>query len=266
MMISPPAALLDAQLAAAAEATALLVACDYDGTLAPIVDDPALAHPLAGSIEYLRLLAELTSTHVAVISGRSLSDLALFTRLPREVRLVGSHGAEFLPGFESRLPPAKIALTDFITRSLEAIASQFPGARVERKPAGAALHFRSVPLAVRQACIQLVIEGPGAIDGVSVKHGKMVVELAAVAADKGTALEGIRKLVHASAVVFVGDDLTDEDAFERLVQPPDLGIKVGPGDSAARSRVEDPQDVTLLLGTLYEARREWLRSKRCMRD
>ena len=81
----------------------LMVACDYDGTLAPLVDDPMVAHPNRESVAALRSLAAQANTSVTVISGRSLRDLALLSRLPEEIRLVGSHGSEFELGFSSQL-------------------------------------------------------------------------------------------------------------------------------------------------------------------
>ena len=83
----------------------LLVACDYDGTMAPLVDNPMQAFPNRDSVAAIRNLAELANTHVAVISGRSLRDLATLSRFPEEVRLVGSHGSEFDLGFASQLTP-----------------------------------------------------------------------------------------------------------------------------------------------------------------
>ena len=71
------------------------LACDYDGTLAPIVEDPAKAAPLPEAVAAIRALAALPRTTVAVISGRALRDLAALSRLPSEVYLVGSHGSEF---------------------------------------------------------------------------------------------------------------------------------------------------------------------------
>ncbi len=86
----------------------LLVACDYDGTLSPIVADPEQARPLPESVNALRSLASLSSTTVAVISGRALRDLATLSRLPSEVHLVGSHGSEVrAPGTVSRSPRAR---------------------------------------------------------------------------------------------------------------------------------------------------------------
>ena len=100
-------------------------------------------------------------------------------------------------------------------------------------------------------------EGPALLPGVHAREGKHVIELAVVQADKGYALDAIRHQVGATAAVFVGDDVTDEDAFSRLTGP-DLGIKVGPGPTFAELRVEDPEDVARLLARLVETRREWL--------
>src|SRR4029453_11608271 len=83
----------------------LLVACDYDGTLAPLVDDPAYATPLPEAAAAIRTLASLPQTTVAVISGRSLRALAALSRMPSEVHLVGSHGSEFDVGFVGRIQP-----------------------------------------------------------------------------------------------------------------------------------------------------------------
>ena len=86
---------LDRALEAIAQVPVLFVATDYDGTLAAIVDDPSQAVPVRESIVALRALATLGSTHAAVISGRSLADLAALSSLDGQVMLVGSHGSEF---------------------------------------------------------------------------------------------------------------------------------------------------------------------------
>src|SRR6187551_1765599 len=92
----------------------LLVTCDYDGTLAPIVEDPSMAAPLPEAVAAIRALASLPQTSVAVISGRALRDLAALSRLPAEVHLVGSHGSEFDVGFVQRLEPDLVELRGWL--------------------------------------------------------------------------------------------------------------------------------------------------------
>ncbi|MGY9073417.1 MAG: trehalose-phosphatase, partial [Acidimicrobiales bacterium] len=79
MTVVEPVLLSEELLAAVgtlARAPRLLVACDYDGTIAPIVDDPMQAHPRRETVVALRSLADLSQTDVAVVSGRALRDLA----------------------------------------------------------------------------------------------------------------------------------------------------------------------------------------------
>jgi len=122
----------------------LLVACDYDGTLAPIVDDPTRAEPLPEAAAAIRELAALPQTTVAVISGRALRDLAALSRLPSEVRLVGSHGSEFDVGFAARIAPEAAALRTRLGQAVSAIVREHTGVRLEQKPASIAVHTRGV--------------------------------------------------------------------------------------------------------------------------
>ena len=71
---------------------------------------------------------------------------------------------------------------------------------------------------------------------------------------KGLALDRLRERVAADAVLFAGDDVTDETAFARL-RPGDVGVKVGDGDTAAEYRVDAPPDITTLLQQLLDTRR-----------
>jgi trehalose 6-phosphate phosphatase len=75
-----------------------------------------------------------------------------------------------------------------------------------------------------------------------------------VDASKGSALDLLRSRLGATAALFVGDDVTDETAFA-VLRDGDVGVKVGPGETAARYRVEDPEEVTAVLELLAEERR-----------
>lgn len=248
---------LESALEALASAPVLLIASDYDGTLSPIVDDPEKAVPDRESMVALASLAQLPSTHVSVISGRALRDLARLTALPTEVHLVGSHGSEFDQDFVRNLSRGEVELRERVRKALESIAGSGNGFTVEVKPASVAFHYRNAPEREAEAAVRRVLDGPAGFEGVYTKHGKMVVELAVVGTDKGKALEIIRGRVGASAALFLGDDKTDEDAFATLAGP-DVGVKVGEGESLARFRVGDTHDVARLLAQLFERRQKWV--------
>ena len=248
--------MLDRALGTLAQTPVLLVACDYDGTLAPIVEDPADARPVRESLVALRALAALPNTHVAVISGRALSDLAELSGLDGPVLLVGSHGSEFDQDFTRSLSPAQTALRQRVLDEMHRIASRNPGFRVEAKPASIAFHYRSVPPALADEALAELAAGAAGWEGVHVKRGKMVLELAVVHTSKGDAIDTLRHRVGAGAVLYLGDDVTDEDAFARL-QGPDVAVKAGPGDTGAAHRVADAVEVARRLALLAAARQAW---------
>ncbi|MEM7340339.1 MAG: trehalose-phosphatase [Actinomycetota bacterium] len=235
----------------------LVIACDYDGTLAPLVDDPMEARPNRDAVAAMRSLAEQANTHVAVVSGRSLRDLALLSRFPEEIRLVGSHGSEFDLGFAAQLSSDLIGLRTELTQAVQALGAKYD-ARIEEKPTGVTFHFRGMDPEVQRRARDELVRGPAGRDGVYTRNGHDIIEMSVIDTNKGTALETIRHQVGASAVVFFGDDVTDEDGFRTLTGP-DVGVKVGDGPTAAQYRVSDTDVVAQLLALLAEFRSKWLR-------
>jgi trehalose 6-phosphate phosphatase len=248
---------LEERLRLLARLPQLLVCCDFDGVLAPIVTDPMQASPRRESVVAMRALADLPQTHVAVVSGRSLRDLATLSRLPEEIRLVGSHGSEFDVDWAADLPGPVLALRKRINHELTQLADRIPGAYAEQKPTGVAFHFRNADADLASLGVEEILAGPAQLDGVHVKHGKAVVELSVVETSKGSAIDELRRQVGASAVLFVGDDVTDEDGFATL-SGPDVGVKVGGGRTRAHFRVEGTEAVSRLLAVLAEHRSGWL--------
>lgn len=240
-----------------AQVPTLLVACDYDGTLAPLVDNPMDALPNRNAVAAMRSLAEQANTHVAVVSGRSLRDLATLSRLPEEIRLIGSHGSEFDLGFASRLSPELAERRARLFDAVSALGRKY-SARVEEKPAGVTFHFRGMPVEHRQAARDELVRGPASYEGVYPRNGHDIVEMSVIKTNKGEALDTIRNQVGASALIFFGDDQTDEDGFRTLTGP-DVGVKVGDGPTAAAYRVADTDTVAQLLALLSEFRSRWLR-------
>ncbi|WP_212754165.1 bifunctional alpha,alpha-trehalose-phosphate synthase (UDP-forming)/trehalose-phosphatase [Nakamurella aerolata] len=258
----------------------LLVGTDFDGVLAPIVDDPASARPLPDSVQALRTLAMLPNTSVAVISGRQLESLRALLGDAGPVYMIGSHGAEDAgilgvpqpqqPAEAGPTPPTLTAaqqdLKDRVEAETASIAEQFPGVRLEHKPTGVTVHVRGLPAEVEKQVDQRVREGVGSWDGVRLLPGKKVLELSVVSADKGAALAALKNGLSSSAALFVGDDVTDEHAFavldvhdEPQAQGPDIGIKVGPGDTIAKFRIDNPRRVADLFTALAAARQRHLR-------
>lgn len=245
---------LAAALARIAATQFLLVGVDFDGTLAPIVARPEMARADSDTMSALHRVAAASDCAVAVISGRPLADLVTRCEVPAGVRLVGSHGAE-LVGEEADLLPSELtARRDLVRERLQRLAADLPGSLVERKPFGAAFHTRTMADRDAAGRVPLLVEGVLAdIAGLHVLSGLEVVEVTVVRADKGVALELLRAELRATAVFFVGDDVTDERAFERLGVH-DVGVKVGPGPTAAAFRVAGRSDVAPLLRELAELR------------
>lgn len=248
---------IDRALETLARAPVLFVATDYDGTLAPIVEDPTQAHPVRESLVALRALAGLDHTHIAAVSGRSLSDLAELSGLDGPIMLVGSHGSEFDQDFAGTLTKEQTALHTRLLEELHRVAKLGEGFSIETKPASVAFHYRNADPALGDKALKELQDGACTWPGVYPKTGKKVLELAVLETSKGEAIDTIRHRVGATAVLYLGDDVTDEDAFARL-RGPDVGVKVGSGETAATHRVADTTDVARLLAHLVERRQAWL--------
>lgn len=230
---------------------AILVACDFDGVLAPLVSDPSKSAPLPDSADALRALAEAPDTTVAVVSGRDRETLAALSGFGPPMHLVGSHGAQFAGEFI--IGPSEAALLDRLAAELARLSAGVDGVLLERKPASIAVHVRNTPAEAGERVLAAVSDGPAQWPGVHPTAGKMVLELAVIEASKGAALDVLRQQVDADAVLYVGDDVTDEKAFARLGST-DVGIKVGPGETLATYRVADPVAVTQVLRQLVARR------------
>ncbi len=238
-------------LSYAASLPTLVVATDFDGVLAPIVLDPMTSRPVEGTIEDLRRLAGRPGVRVALVSGRDLATLSQLTgvELDGPIRLVGSHGAESNNRRDwGALTPSQTAILTRLTRQVRGLRDSARGIRIEYKPSAVVVHTRGLADAEKAAATKGA-KALGRQPGVHRKLGKDVVELTVVRADKGTAVMDLAAEVRADAVVYLGDDATDEDVFERM-GPSDVGIKVGPGETAAKWRVEGPTQVAEILHLL----------------
>lgn len=237
----------------------LLVALDFDGTLAPTVDHPDDARASDGVNEAISQLVSAPGTWVALVSGRALGSLINVAHAPAEIALVGSHGAEFrIDGSDTMaaLAEDEREVHDKLCAAIADIAARYDGAMAENKPAGCALHTR---LSSRDDALAAEAEALSVIQSmtggelISHRRGKDILEFTVRHADKGTAVATLRKHFAADAVLFIGDDVTDEDAF-LVLRDGDVGVKVGDGATAARHRIADPDAVKDLLTTFADVR------------
>lgn len=232
----------------------LLVALDFDGTLAPLAARPELARLPEATRAALQALAARADVAVAVVSGRGLDDLRAKVGLKR-VAYAGNHGFELAvdgwrwthPGVPGRRPA--------LARALKAAASLCRlarGAWVEDKGVTFTVHVRAVRDPAGEAALRRALAASvRRTGGLALVPGKRVYEVRPrLAWDKGRAVELLRRLLAPrAACVYVGDDVTDEDAFRRLAGKA-LTVTVGRGPSAAACRIASPAAVRRLLEAL----------------
>ncbi|MCT1803656.1 trehalose-phosphatase [Kocuria carniphila] len=251
-------------LSRAAGADHLLIALDFDGTLAPFTEDPADSRPLPEAREALDALAGLPRTTVAIISGRPLEFLREVVDPARRMVLSGSHGAEMdlaaLPDLpddaehDIHLTAEQLDLLDRAVDATEEMVSRYPGSRAELKPAGVCFHTRPIrdPRVSEQA-LEEMNRAYSELQGLRITPGQQVVECSVVSATKGDGLRIIQAAASPDVTVFAGDDVTDEDAMD-LLTGEDLGIKVGEKESVATQRVSGPQELADVLSVFADQR------------
>lgn len=241
-----------------AHAPLLLVACDFDGTVAPIVTVPEAARMDERCRAALGALGRLPCTSVALISGRPMSWLREAAGALPDPLLYGSHGAETPRGAKEQPLTGRV---NRLTSRLKSIVPRWPGVHVEEKPFGAAVHYRRANPSVAGEVTDVARSIASEFVGVVVKLGSMVVELTTSAEDKGDALRAAKRRSGATHALFIGDDVTDEDAFKEL-SGGDLGIKVGPGPTHADQRVAGVEEVAATLEALHAARRAYFDARK----
>lgn len=230
----------------------VLLAFDFDGTLAPIVDarDEARMRERTGE-----LFAEVCSLYpCAVISGRSHGDVSARLGGAAVKYVVGNHGIEPSDGqehFEQEIAQAR----DLLRESL----AGWSGVDIEDKRYSLAVHYRRSRQkglargAIRDAISSLPVK-------MRIVPGKLLLNVVAERApNKGDAVLDLRTIEHADLALYVGDDVTDEDVFE-LDQPGRLlGVRVGESrSSAARYFLKSQREIDRLLARLIALREKGL--------
>ena len=193
-----------------------------------------------------------------IVSGRALASLDEVASPPDGTLLSGSHGVELQldpAGVTIDLRDSEMAKLERLSSIVEEVAATADGAWIERKPAGLALHTRRLEHDRRHGAAAL---GPRQGRGRAPRHhgahrARQCSSSPCARATRGSRWPACASTSGATATIYVGDDVTDEDAFAAL-DGDDVGVKVGQGKSIATYRVRSPEDVAELLERLADAR------------
>lgn len=224
-------------------ATTLLL--DFDGTLVELADAPDSVQVTGRLVTLLETLSGRLAGRLALVSGRNMSSLETWFGEVGLV-LVGNHGAEFA-GEDLPRPEA----LGRVSHHLQGFAARHPGVLAEEKLYGAALHYRGAPAA--EAACHAMAHTLATQHGLTIQHGKSMVELRASERDKGWAVRSLMaRPAHAGTrPVFIGDDITDEAAFAAAEELGGFGVLVGAErPSAARYLLNDVAEVEAWLERL----------------
>jgi trehalose 6-phosphate phosphatase len=225
----------------------VVVAFDYDGTLAPIVRDPARARLRRKTRALLSAVARRYPC--IVISGRSRNDLMGHLDGVPIWQVIGNHGLE--PWGQRAAYTKRVKVW---TEHLRGTLPQHSNLTIEDKVYSLAIHYRRVRR--RQAIHETISRATGGLRQARIIPGKAVTNiLPRDAPHKGQALEQARRLLSCDYAIFVGDDQTDEDAFSAA--PPDrlLSIRVGSArTSAARYYLKSQSEMDSFLSELVRIR------------
>ncbi|SAL30861.1 HAD family hydrolase [Caballeronia peredens] len=222
---------------------------DFDGTLVELASTPDGIFVPRSVPDILAALRRATNGAVAVVSGRGIDNIDSFLQMP-DLPVAGMHGAERR---DSNGDVQRIGFNDErllrMEHDLEKVVTANPGMLLEIKGAALALHYRNAAdrePAARAATTRLVQQYA---DAYVLQPGKMVYEIKPKDVDKGRAVRAYlaEPPFTGRKPVFIGDDLTDEKGFAVVNEFDGLSVKVGPGDTVARARIES---VELLLDWL----------------
>ena len=225
----------------------VLLAFDYDGTLAPIAPTPEGARMRAATRRWLTRVAQRYPC--VVISGRPLEDLEKRLDSIPVWYLFGNHGFEPHAGSDEHAARAR----DWADRLSEQLPLE-DGLIIEHKKYSVTVHYRRVR--DKERVMKAIVDAVRQLPDVRAVGGAQALNLLpSGGANKGVALQQARAMFACHTVIYVGDDDTDEDAFASA--PPDrlLSIRVGSrGPSRAKYRLRTQRDIDLLLQHLLHFR------------
>ena len=232
----------------------LAVFTDFDGTLVEIAETPDAVELSPGLADQLDRAARDLDHAFGVITGREIADIDRFLS-PLHLPVAGAHGAQRrrADGTMLEIDNEISAIAQEIASDLQPLLQANPELLVEAKDGAVALHFRQAP-ELEQACAVAMREAVAVHPDFTLVEGKMVIEARPAGFDKGGALRAFmqEEPFAGRTPIFIGDDITDEDAFRVAQELGGIGIKLGAGETVARMRIADVASVHALLQGLAE--------------
>ena len=237
--------------------TAFVLLLDFDGTLAEFNPDPAAPELTPERWELLSTIGREPGVSLGIVSGRRLDDLRARTRLPDHVYHAGLHGLEIeVDGHRTTHPDlsAAEARIEGLAACLARLLNEFPEVFIEDKGASVAVHTRRLPQEDYERIFARadVLAVPWIAEGhVRRLEGNAVVEyLPNISGHKGEATKWIlesveKKLERRAWVAYLGDDITDEDAFRAIDFG--IGVLIGLRPTAATYKLDGIADVDRFL-------------------
>jgi trehalose-phosphatase len=250
---------VEAEVAHRPADSAFVLLLDFDGTVAEFSPDPAAPELTPERFDLLSAIARTPGVSLGIVSGRRLDDLRMRTRLPDHVYHAGLHGLEIeVDGHRQTHPDLASAVEkmDGLAECLQKLLPEFPEAYIEDKGASVAVHTRRLPkddyekvfsradiLAVPWIAENLVrrLEGNAVVEYLPNIHGH-----------KGEATKWITahvesKFARRPWVAYIGDDITDEDAFRAIESGGGIGVLVGLRPTSATLKIDGIADVDRFL-------------------
>ena len=227
----------------------LAIFTDFDGTLVELAETPDdIDVPWNLPAELERAAREFDSAF-AVLTGREIADIDKFLS-PLHLPIAGAHGTQRrrADGFIETIDPASVLGAEEIAHAIEPLVAANPGLVMEAKEGAVALHYRLAP-ELEETARNAMEEALHNVTDFTLVPGKMVFEARPSGVNKGEALRAFMREEPflGRTPIFIGDDITDEDAFVAAQELGGVGIKLGEGDTAARMRIANVASVHALI-------------------
>ncbi|MET0333179.1 MAG: trehalose-phosphatase [Rhizobacter sp.] len=225
---------------------------DFDGTLVELAEGPDQIRVPSELGPLLERLRQQLGGALAIVTGRAIDTIDHYLQ-PLQLCVAGVHGAE-RRNADGSLRRAPVPQLNDAIEPIAALCARHPALRLETKPGAVALHYRQAP-ELQDECLATMQSALERVEGLALLRGKMVVELKPSRVNKATAVAAFmeRSPFRSRRPWFLGDDVTDESAFEYVQSVGGVAVRVGPGETLAAQRLADPAAVRQWLQAIVEA-------------